>query len=174
MSRDGKLLAISHSSGCVCLVDRENGFTTLAEAALESVSGVIRFTEDSRFLHCGLLYPSAGVDIFCKFFGVSVDAQRNVSLDLPDFPLKLEESELHSVGGFLLGDPLSSEEPFCSFDFVLNRQSLLRNSNFSTVIEMIYRNKLTESTGGKYLLVRKPGILFNWRGYLHDCFKRIL
>ncbi|XP_015778905.1 PREDICTED: uncharacterized protein LOC107356798 [Acropora digitifera] len=29
MSRDGKLLAISHSSGCVCLVDRENGFTTL-------------------------------------------------------------------------------------------------------------------------------------------------
>ena len=46
MSRDGKLLAISHSPGCVCLVDRENGFTTLAEAALEFVPGFIRFIED--------------------------------------------------------------------------------------------------------------------------------
>ena len=150
MSRDGKLLAISHSSGCVCLVDRENGFTTLGEAALEYVSGVIRFTEDSRFLHCGLLYPSEGVVVLCKFFGVSVDAQRNVSLDLTDFPSKLEESEPHSVGGFLLGDPLSSEMPCCSSDFVLNRETLLRNLYDSTVIDMRYRNKLTDR---KYLRV---------------------
>ena len=122
MSRDGKLLAISHSSGCVCLVDRENGFTTLAETALESVSDLIRFTEDSRFLCCSCL-PFSDTAII-RQFGVSVDAQRNFSLDVTDFPLKQLESECYSFGGFLLGDPLSSEELGLASDFVLNRQSL--------------------------------------------------
>ena len=153
MSRDGKLLAISHSSGCVCLVDRENGFTTLAEAASESVSGLIRFTGDSRFLFCDCVPLSVIGDTFRQCFVVSVDAQRDLSLDVTDFPLKLQESEPPSVGGFLLGDPLSSEKPFCSSDFVLNRQSLLRNRYLTTVIEMMYRNKLTESTDGNYLPV---------------------
>ena len=129
MSRDGKLLAISHSSGCVCLVDRENGFTTLAETALESVSDLIRFTEDSRFLCCSCL-PFSDTAII-RQFGVSVDAQRNFSLDVTDFPLKQLESECYSFGGFLLGDPLSSEELGLASDFVLNRQSLLRNRYFS-------------------------------------------
>ena len=151
MSRDGKLLAISHSSGCVCLVDRENGFTTLAEAALESVSGVIRFIEDSRFLFCGYL-PLLWIGVIQRqCFFIRVDAQHNLSLDVTDFALELEESEPHSVGGFLLGDPLSSEELFCSTEFVLNRQSLLRNPYPSDVIEMMYRNQLTESTDGEYI-----------------------
>ena len=162
MSRDGKLLAISHSSGCVCLVDRENGFTTLAEVALESVSRLIRFTEDSRFLYCWNLLPY-GLEITCRqCSGVSVDAQRNFSLDVTDFPLKPLESECDSVGGFLLGDPLSSEELVFTSDFVLNRQSLLRNKCFSSCIEMIYRNKVTESADGEYLAVE--GLAFSSTG----------
>ncbi|XP_015778917.1 PREDICTED: uncharacterized protein LOC107356807 isoform X2 [Acropora digitifera] len=149
LSRDGKLLAISHSSGCVCLVDRENGFTTLAEATLKFVSGRIRFTEDSRFLYCGC---SFGVGTLFHQFGVSVDAQRNFSLDVTDFSWKPLESEC--VGGFLLGDLLSSKMEALSSHFVLNRQSLLRNQCYSCVIEMIYRNKVTESADGKYLAVR--------------------
>ena len=161
MSRDGKLLAISHLSGCVGLVDRENGFRTLAMAALESVSGLIRFAEDSRFLYCGRSLPFASNVTYCQLC-VSVDAQRNFSLDVTDFPLKPLESECHSVGGFLLGDPLSSEKLVLTSDFVLNRQSLLRNKCFSSCIEMIYRNKVTESADGEYLGVE--GLAFSSTG----------
>ncbi|XP_015778906.1 PREDICTED: uncharacterized protein LOC107356800 [Acropora digitifera] len=153
LSRDGKLLAISHSSGCVCLVDCENGFATLAETASGPVSGLIRFTEDSRFLFCDCLPPDAGGAIFCQCFGVSVDAKNNFSLGVTDFPLKLQQSEPHSVGGFLLGDPLTSEKPSRSLHFVLNGQSLLRNPFPTCLIEMMYQNKLTESTDNKYLAV---------------------
>ena len=151
MSRDGKLLAISHSSGCVCLVDCENGFTTLAEATLEFVSGCIRFTEDSRFLYCGC---STITGIILFQLSVSVDALCNFSLDVIDFPLKPQESECYSVGGFLLGDLPSSEILGCSSDFVLNSQSLLRNEYPSPVIEMICRDKATESADVKYLALR--------------------
>ncbi|XP_015765380.1 PREDICTED: uncharacterized protein LOC107344244 [Acropora digitifera] len=161
MSRDGKLLAISHLSGCVGLVDRENGFTTLAMAALESVSEFIRFSEDSRFLYCGRALPFASNVTYCQLC-VSVDAQRNFSLDVTDFHLKPLESECHSVGGFLLGDPLSSEKLVLTSDFVLNRQSLLRNKCFSSCIEMIYRNKVTESADGGYLGVE--GLAFSSTG----------
>ena len=160
MSRDGKLLAISHLSGCVCLVDCENGFTTLAEATLESVSALIRFTEDSRF-------PLGGVFIFVHglFFsqlGVSVDAQRNFSLDVIDFPLEPQESEWHSVGGFLLGDLSSLEELSLVSDFVLNRQSLLRNDYCSPCVEMIYRNKATEGEDDEFIFV--TGLAFSSTG----------
>ncbi|XP_015749814.1 PREDICTED: uncharacterized protein LOC107329659 isoform X1 [Acropora digitifera] len=151
MSRDGKLLAISHPSGCVCLVDRENGFTALAEAALGSMSALIRFTEDSRFLYCGSTPPQ---DTGSCQLGVSVDAERNFSFDITDFPLKPLESECHSVGGFLLGDPLSSVMLGRSSDFVLNRQSLLRNAFESPCIEIINRNKVTESADGIILVVK--------------------
>ena len=147
MSGDGKLLVISHSSGCVCLVDRENGFTTLAEATLAFyMSGQIRFTEDSRFLYCG--GPRTFPNILRKL-AVSVDAQGNFSsLDVTDFSLK--PLECNSVGGFLLGDPVSSDLEYAS-DFVLNGQSLLRNRYFSDIIQMIYRNKVTESAGRESL-----------------------
>ena len=69
-----------------------------------------------------------------------MDAQRNFSLDVTHFPSKLLESQC--VGGFLLGDPLSSLIRGCSSDFVLNRQSLLRNKYSSSCIEMIYRESL--------------------------------
>ena len=112
-----------------------------------------RFTVDSRFLFCDCLPPDAGGAIFRQCFGISVDAKSNFSLDVTDFPLKLQQSEPHSVGGFLLGDPLTSEKPSRSLHFVLSGQSLLRNPFPSCLIEMTYRNKLTESTDDKYLPV---------------------
>ena len=149
MSQDGKLLAISHSSGCVCLVDRENGFTTLAEATVALyMSGQISFTEDSRFLYCGgpRTFPNT-----LRKLAISVDAQGNFSLDVIDFSLK--PLECYSVGGFLLGDPVSSDMDYAS-DFALNRQSLLRHRHFSVIIQMIYRNKVTESAGRESLYAK--------------------
>ena len=63
------------------------------------------------------------------------------------------ESECDSVGVFLLGDPLSSEIKRFSSDFVLNRQSLLRNQYGNPWIEMLYRNEVTENADGKHLPV---------------------
>ena len=157
MSRDGKLLAISHSSGSVCLFDRENGFTTLAEAILEFVSEVIRFTEDGRFLYCGRMFSfHMG---YMRQLGVSVDAQRNFSLAVTEFSSKPLESECHSVGGFLLGDHLNSEFLSYASDFVLNGQSLLRSMYETPYIEMIYRNKVTESADHEY--PRVEGLAFS-------------
>ena len=61
-----------------------------------------------------------------------------------------------------MGDPLSSELQGHSSDFVLNRQSLLRNDYLSSCIEMIYRNKVTQSADGKYLTVK--GLAFSLTG----------
>ena len=133
------------------LVDRENGFTTLAEATLEFVPGRIRFTEDGRSLYCGC---STITGIILFQLSVSVDALCNFSLDVIDFPLKPQESECYIVGGFLLGDLPSSEILGGSSDFVLNGQSLLWNEYLSPVIEMICRDKATESADVKYLALR--------------------
>jgi len=49
-SRDGKLLAISHLSGRIVIVDVVDGFRTLGQTNLRNVRGLIRFSPDSRSL----------------------------------------------------------------------------------------------------------------------------
>ena len=51
-SQDGRLLASSHSSGSICLVDGMNSFRTLAEMVASKTCGVIKFSPDQRFLFC--------------------------------------------------------------------------------------------------------------------------
>ena len=52
-SPNGTLLAISHFSGLVCLVDALNCLdTTLAEVTTNRPCGMIKFTPDSQFLFC--------------------------------------------------------------------------------------------------------------------------
>ena len=52
-SPNGTLLAISHFSGLVCLVDALNSLdTTLAEVTTNRPCGMIKFTPDSQFLFC--------------------------------------------------------------------------------------------------------------------------
>ena len=43
-SRDGKMLAISHSTGSICLVDVTRGFRTLAQVTTPRVCGMIKFS----------------------------------------------------------------------------------------------------------------------------------
>ena len=51
-SRDGKLLAISHASGRIAIVDVVDGFTTLGQTDLRKVCGMIRFSPNSLSLLC--------------------------------------------------------------------------------------------------------------------------
>ena len=141
-SPDGTLLAISHFSGLVCLVDALNCLdTTLAEVATKQPCGMIKFTPDIQFLFClsippiptskdkdnelrTLSFPLNVIKLPCGTFSLKV-------LD-DDFGQDLWNSESSSKGGFLMGDPMfyriSSRVLFESFAFafVLNKQSVLK------------------------------------------------
>ena len=140
MSQDGKLVAISHLTGSICLVDRENGFSTLAEVHLERF-GMIRFSPDSRLLLC-----SSWFGLSHMFRLIVTDGHGLLDWSCPKGPWTSSfELESHRFGGFLLGDPLSMVSRYYS-DVVLNSQSLLRNHICEGYIELVYRNAPTKST----------------------------
>ncbi|XP_068702291.1 uncharacterized protein [Montipora foliosa] len=138
MSRDGKLVAVSHSTGSVCLVDKDSGFLTLAEASLDSVCGMIRFSPDSRFLFCVHLKQSK-LEEFC--LGVTQGPEHHYSMDVVDVrSCNSVELESHRIGGFLLGDPLSLPDLGLCSVAVLNSHSVLKKGWWERYIEMVYRN----------------------------------
>ena len=171
-SQDRRLLAISHLSGSVCLVDAVNGFRTLAETTLSDVCGMITFSPDFRFLFCGscvssgLKFESNGVEQQMSYC-LSVDMQHgHFSLDRNSGLVSSElfEPELHSLGGFLLGDPIclyNDDTPGdfrltykSSADFVLNKQFVLKNYAQDGVVEMLYRDEVMKSERGLCLWKR--------------------
>ena len=141
-SPDGTLLAISHFSGLVCLVDALNCLdTTLAEVATNQPCGMIKFTFDIQFLFClswpilpskdkrnklrTLSFPLNVSKLPCGTFSLNV-----LDDDCDHDPLNYESST-RSKGGFLMGDPMFyrislrvSLELF-ALAFVLNKQSVL-------------------------------------------------
>ncbi|XP_068742806.1 uncharacterized protein [Montipora capricornis] len=158
MSRDGKLVAVSHSTGSVCLVDRESGFSTLAEASLDSMCGMIRFSPDSRFLFC-LHLTRRNDKKFC--LGVTEGPEHHYSMDVVDVPsCNSVELESHGIGGFLLGDPFRLSDPFMYSVVVPNSHSLLRNCRLQRYIEMVYRNPPTKNPESRYF----DSLLFSLTG----------
>ncbi|XP_068674208.1 uncharacterized protein [Montipora foliosa] len=141
ISQDGKLVAISHSTGSICLVDRENGFSTLAEIASSRHFGRIRFSPNSRFLLCS--DKLLGREMFHLRMTEGPEHLHSIH---PIAPWSDSfELESHRIGGFLLGDPLSMVSRDYS-DVVLNSQSLLRNHTLKGYIELVYRNASTKKT----------------------------
>ena len=139
-SPDGTLLAISHFSGLVCLVDALNCLeTTLAEVTTYQPCGMIKFTPDIQFLFCWSWPLQKISSSTLKSFRLEV-----IKLPRSTFSLNvlhvLEDYFVHdprdyessSKGGFLMGDPIffgfthSSRLPRRGFTFVLNEQSVLR------------------------------------------------
>ena len=129
LSPDGTLLAISHFSGLVCLVDALNCLeTTLAEFNLSLPCGMIRFTLDMQLLFCGsfrgvlspnVRFPLNVVKLPSGTFSLNV-----LSNDRVYDP---RDDELSSKGGFVMGDPMHlTDGILVGFAFVLNNQSLLR------------------------------------------------
>ena len=138
-SPDGTLLAISHFSGLVCLVDALNCLdTTLAEVTTSQPCGMIKFSPDFQFLFClswrenrsyvlgTSTFPLNVIKLPCGTFSLRV-----LHNDCGQDPWNYESS---SKGGFLLGDPmfysvfshLSFNWPDSfTFAFVLNKQSVL-------------------------------------------------
>ena len=145
MSQDGKLVAISHSTGSVCLLDRKNGFSTLEEVA-SGRFGLIRFSPDSRFLLCSDELTCSVKKVFRLSMTDHEEPEHHYLTDVAIIPWSSYlELESHRIGGFLLGDPLSLRRSCHYSDVVLNSESLLRNHTHEGFIELVSRNEPTEN-----------------------------
>ena len=142
LSSDGTLLAISHFSGLVCLVDALNCLeTTLAEFTTSQPCGMIKFTLDMQLLFC---WSSPITGFFKSRLRFSLNV---VKLPSGTFSLNVlnkdrvydpRDDELSSKGGFLMGDPvIFTYGIFGGFAFVLNNQSLLRVRDGNWKITML-------------------------------------
>ena len=132
-SSDGGPLAISHSSGLVCLVDPLNCFETLADSESFGPCGMIKFTPDLKFLFGWVLpipakmtsFPSFGEVVRVLKLPSLVDVHGKVRSEPQDY-------QSPSKGAFLMGDPITNSQdgsiPRLSdaFLFVLNKQCLVR------------------------------------------------
>ena len=134
-SPDGTLLAISHFSGLVCLVDALNCLdSTLAEITTNQPCGMIKFTSDIQFLLClsRPILPSEDErnELRTSRFQLNVSKLPCGTFSLNVLHYYLGQNpwkcESPSNGGFLMGDPISYRHSLDSFAFVLNEQSVLR------------------------------------------------
>ena len=155
-SQDGRLLAISHSTGLVCLLDAMNGFQMLAETFTSYVCGIIKFAPDCRSLFCWHFPPSTVLHhLFCVKVNVGNDG--NFSLDVSRDTVSYSpwEHESRSESGFTLGDSLecvvgSASDGIrvinYSFVFMLNEDFGLRSIPRSHFVDMLSVDEL--SRGG--------------------------
>ena len=121
---DGRLLAISHSSGVISLVDAMCGFRKLAHTATPEVYGAVKFSSDHRFLLC-----RRAEDVFC--LKVVRDTPSTFSLtvchDIPyDLSHALKNFDSFNDCGFLFGDPVTTDGSFYPLTFFLDDQRLLQ------------------------------------------------
>ena len=174
-SPDGTLLAISHFSGLVCLVDALNCLdTTLAEVATNQPCGMIKFTPDIQFLFClswpilpsedkrivlrTLSFPLKVIKLPCGAFSLNV-----LDNDFGQDPWNYESS---SKGGFLMGDPMFYRNAMCpllkslTFAFVLNKQSVLRVLLSNMKITMLKHEDYSKPTCFSPFLSRPCHIAF--------------
>ena len=141
-TRDGKLLAISHCSGFISIVDVVNGFRTLGQTGLFPwFCGMIRFSSDCRSLFGWRLIQDSMLGYACRF-----DIQMTEhGISLCESPERLE-CESHSDGGFLLGDPLP----------LLSRSYRNFSSYWSSHFALDERTVLKRRYDGHYLEMTKP------------------
>ena len=144
-SRDGNLLAISDSMGCISLVDTLNGFNLLVKTHTSHKRGMIKFSQDCRYLFGAhfSVQPYLKHHLLC--LEVKVNDTGTMSLDIVPDKISYDPWEYESCAesGFALGDSMwypfekCPADWFTEFALVLNEQCLLRGSPVSDVIEML-------------------------------------
>ena len=151
LSRDGRLLAVSDFRGSIGLRDVMDDYRTLAQTTISAVCGMIKFSPDCQCLYC---FNSAGCDLFR--LDVNVGDDGGLSLDISHNEVSYHPGELESGSepGFLLGDlfylpPERDRIHLClRLAFVLNKQSVLRVSCGSRIIEMVQLDELSKDSAG--------------------------
>ena len=130
-SGDGRLLAISHSSGVISLYDVMCNFRKLTQMATPEVCGMVKFALDHRFIFC-----CAVEDLFQhSFFCLKIVKEANNTFSLTIVSDDSETFESFNDCGFLFGDLISTKGPQYGLTFRLDKQRLLRS--FSNAIEMV-------------------------------------
>jgi len=148
-SREGVLLAISHSSGRIVIADVVDGFRTLGQTHLRNVCGMIKLSPDSRSLLC---YHLSSLGVHCGFrLNINIAEELNCRVDVLKEPYVAWKFESRSEGGFLLGDPLSCVfgkgrvllVSSLKFYFVLDKLTVLRSDGDR--VEMLNINERHEN-----------------------------
>ena len=155
-SQDGRLLAISHSTGLVCLLDVMNGFQMLAETFTSFVCGIMKFAPDCRSLFCWHFPPSTVLHhLFCVKVNVGNDGNFSLDVSRDTVSYRPWEHESCSESGFTLGDSLDCVVGSASngirvinysFVFMLNKDFVLRSNPRSHFVNMLSVDEL--SRGG--------------------------
>ena len=155
-SQDGRLLAIAHSTGLLCLLDTMNGFQMLAETFTSHVCGIIKFAPDCRSLFCWHFPPSTVLHhLFCVKVNAGNDGNFSLGVSRDTVSYSPWEHESCSESGFALGDSLACVVGNAcngirvinySFVFMLNEDFGLRSNPESHFVEMLSVDEL--SRGG--------------------------
>ena len=180
-SPDGTLLAISHFSGLVCLVDALNCLdTTLAEVTTKQPCGMIKFSPDFQFLFCLSWRENRSYELGTSTFPLNV-----IKLPCGTFSLRVLHNDCGqdpwnyqspSYGGFLMGDPMFyriSRYLFVSelfaFAFVLNKQSVLRVLPGNRKITMLKHEDYSRATRNSHFFSLPCRIAFALDGKTIYC-----
>ena len=130
-SGDGRLLAISHSSGVISLYDVMCNFRKLTQMATPEVCGMVKFALDHRFIFC-----CAVEDLFQhSFFCLKIVKEANNTFSLTIVSDDSETFESFNDCGFLFGDLITTKGRPFRLTFRLDKQRQLRS--FSNAIEMV-------------------------------------
>ena len=150
-SGDGRLLAISHSSGVISLYDVMCNFRKLTQMATPEVCGMVKFSSDHQFIFCCAVKN----DIYKQSFScLKVVKEANNTFSLTIVSGYSETFKCFNDCGFLFGDLISTKGRVqFRLTFGLDEQRLLRS--FLKAIEMVdtkYVNRndqgvATEATG---------------------------
>ena len=130
-SGDGRLLAISHSSGVISLYDVMCNFRKLTQMATPEVCGMVKFALDHRFIFC-----CAVEDLFQhSFFCLKIVKEANNTFSLTIVSDDSETFESFNDCGFLFGDLITTKGRPFRLTFRLDKQRQLRS--FWNAIEMV-------------------------------------
>ena len=133
-SGDGRLLAISHFSGVISLVDVMHGFRKLAQIATPEVCGVVRFSPYEPILFCCGSIDKFLPEVFC----LRVVKKTDNTFSLMDFcdwyddddvdvcHVDFDTFESFNDCGFLFGDVVSMHDELPDLNFVLDEKHQLR------------------------------------------------
>ena len=123
-SLDGRLLAISYSSGLISLVDAMDGFRKLTQTATPKVCGRVKYLPDHRFLLCHVKESGAATFYYLK---VVKNNHNTLSLECYDVSHDFNYFESFNDCGFLFGDLITSDLLYeYYFTFVLDERRLLQ------------------------------------------------
>ena len=145
-SGDGRLLAISHSSGVISLYDVMCNFRKLTQMATPEVCGMVKFSPDHRLIFCCAVKDFYQDSFLC--LKVIKEASNTFSLTIVSGDSETFES--CNDCGFLYGDLISTKGRQFGLTFGLDKQRQLRYVwNGIQILDTKYVNRNDQGVAAK-------------------------